>query len=280
MTQDNERLGEVFSRTYLVRGNTPLQDSQYFRNRLASYFESFDRGYRLKLAAALRREGGYDIDGAAIGSFFRSGAIEDVLDAVTLIWRCFDEIGAHPLRDRWRGFVARAMREQNMAYKLDGRCGVRYVVDEEFERNIASTLACLERPRYAGVRAAFEDAHRFIQSPPADPKSSVRSSFEAVEILARLIDPDSRNLNKFQVLNKLKPHAVGKGADDVEKAVVGKAFDGFAELIDGLHNYRHGQGIEEAVAPTLTLAVYVLSSCAAMLRWLVEIDLSLRQTGS
>jgi hypothetical protein len=44
-------------------------------------------------------------------------------------------------------------------------------------------------------------------------------------------------------------------------------------MVDGLHNYRHGQPAEQPVAPSLTMAVYVISTVAAALRWLTALDI-------
>jgi len=49
-------------------------------------------------------------------------------------------------------------------------------------------------------------------------------------------------------------------------------FAGFADWVDAVHNYRHGQGLPEPVAPPIDLTVYMLSSGASFLRWLVTID--------
>ncbi len=225
--------------------------------------------------------------------FFTKSPIDSVLNAITLIWRFFyqDEyrkwiyteraksVGkwAYPQAEAWQAFVARALREENMAYSLDESCGVHYLVDEEFERNRVSALSSLDAPRYAGVRDAFEAAYSYLDSQPPDTKASVRSTFEAIEILARLIDPQSNRLNKQLVENKLKPLAVNLTSDPTENKTVGKLFDGIAQWVDGLHNYRHGQGVEHPVAPSLTLAVYIISSGAAVLRWLVEIDTKQQQ---
>ena len=88
------------------------------------------------------------------------------------------------------------------------------------------------------------------------------------------MDTQSKNLNKWMVENKLKPMAVAKTQDATEAAVVEKLFDGLALAVDGLHNYRHGQGSQQPIAPSLSVAVYVLSSVAAALRWLVAIESS------
>lgn len=215
--------------------------------------------------------------------FFTKTRIELVLSAITFTLRKKypQQISLrfnpkteiqYPRADAWHAFVARGLREQNMAYSLDNECGVHYFVDEEFETNRGSTLKSLEAPRYSGVRTAFEAAHRYLDTQPPDTKASVRSTFESIEILARLMNPERKNLNKWQVTNKLKPLAQAATTDATETDTIGKLFDGFAQWVDGLQNYRHGQGVEQAIAPSLTLAVYVISTGAAILRWLVEID--------
>jgi hypothetical protein len=201
--------------------------------------------------------------------FFRESPIEHVLNAITLIWRYWN--GTYE-QDNWRKFVSRALREENMGYQLDVRCGVHYFVDEEFERNRVSMLKCLEAPRYSGIKSAFEQAHGYLDAHPSDTKASVRSVFEALEILARLMGPTSKNLNKFMVENKLKPLALAGVTEPTEQATISKLFEGLAQMVDGLHNYRHGQAAEEPVAPSLTMTIYVISTVAAALRWLSALD--------
>jgi hypothetical protein len=236
----------------------------------------------------LQQEGGLTVPYIGNGvynftEFFKKIPIKFVLNSITLIYRFLDakyrgkiiQTGGVPEYikppEHWHAFISRAFLEENMAYTLDKKCGVHFFVDEEFERNRVSTLKCLEAQRYAGVRSAFEDAHRHLDSQPADTKASVRSTFEAVEILTRLMIPQSKRLNK-ELVSNLKSIALKGPADGAEANAIGKVFDGFAQWVDGLHFYRHGQGIEKAVAPSLAFAVYAISSGAALLRWLVEID--------
>ena len=66
--------------------------------------------------------------------------------------------------------------------------------------------------------------------------------------------------------------ALSTVTDTLEKESRGKMFDGLADWVDAIHIYRHGQGKEQPVAPSLEFTVYVLSSGAAMLRLLLGID--------
>lgn len=265
--------GELFSRTYLRTG-VPTQDSMRFRNRLYGQMQlnhSRDSSW-YEVAQALRQSGGLDIQGSFGGfrTFLLQSPIQDILDFVTLYWRRAGGDTAYDSRpEKWRSFVSTALKEENLGYRLDGKCGVHYFVDEEFERNRVSALSALDAPPLRAARTALEEAHRYLDPGSRDTKTSVRSAFEALEIVVRLMFPEQKNLNKWLVENKLKPLAVGAAKDETEAKAVSLTFDGLAQMIDGLHIYRHGQPVVEPAAPTLDFAVFTLSSIAAALRWIV-----------
>lgn len=284
------KVGELFTRQYIARG-APTQDSSAFRNRLDAYLQAKYYSEYGKLASYLKQEGGHVIPVSGLGynfiQFFSNSPVEIVLSAITLIFRYIkaNHRQAATGADRslvyisfkaneWRDFVNRALREENVGYTADIECGIHYFVDEEFERNRASALACLANPKHRAVRAAFEQSHAYLDSSPPDTKAAVRSSFESLEILARLIDPESKNLNRWMVENKIKPLVVSAAINATESAMLSKAMDGLAQLVDGIHSFRHGQGTESPVAPSLPTAVYVVSSTAAALRLLVPVHLS------
>lgn len=283
--------GELFSRLYLERG-APAQDSSFFRNRLQAYLQKNHYSDYGKISSYLKQEAGLVVPSFANNfghvfydflAFFSSAEIVHVLNAVTLIWRfLYKEYPLtkrapvpetkHPQAAAWQDFVSRALLEENMAYVLDDMCGVHYHVDEEFERNRVSALRCLDAARYGGVRAAFEAAHRYLDTTPPDTKAAVRSAFEALEVLARMIFPECKNLNKWMVENKLSPLAESTASDKTEADAIKKLFEGIARQVDGLHLYRHGQAATEPTAPSLMLAVYVISTFAAAIRMLAAID--------
>ncbi len=96
--------------------------------------------------------------------------------------------------------------------------------------------------------------------------------FESLEILARLM-VECKNLSSYAVEKALKPVVLSVyDGDEVAADTVSKMMDGFGCWVDSIHNYRHGQGKEEPVEPTSDFTVYVLSSGASYLRWLVGID--------
>jgi hypothetical protein len=279
---------QLFTHLYLTR-TTPIADSPTFRRRVGSYLDEVtdDDNVSIQLGKFLTREIGIKIPQRGYPyyyeKFFTEVDIKYLLNSITLVWRFLFNIHKSkyisptepdPAKN-WRKFVQRTFDEENVSYTLDEFCGVHFRVDQEFEHNRIALLSVLNGQRYAGVRAAFEDAHRHLDSQPPDTKAAVRSMFESVEILVKLI-VDTKNLNKWIVENSLKSIALDiYSGDDVAKNAVSKALDGIAQWVDGLHYYRHGQGIPEPVAPPLDFTVYVMSSGAAFLRWLTEIHMKI-----
>lgn len=293
---DNKVVGELFVRQYIAR-SAPIQDSLFFRNRLDAYLHKHHYSEYAEIASYLRVEAGlvvstyyaekYNNVYYNFTDFFAQTKIEYILSSITLIWRYlkvkFPErastrnqtqpfVNLYPKADAWRMFVARALREENVAYIVDEHCGVHFFVDEEFARNRVSALSCLTTPRYGAVRAAFEQAHTYLDAQPIDTKGAVRSAFESLEILARLMDPSSKNLNKWMVENKLKPLVVSAAVNATESLVIEKVFAGLAQFVDSIHPFRHGQGTEAPVAPSVAVAVFVVSSVASVLRWLANVE--------
>lgn len=278
MTEDVPK-GELFSRLYLERG-APTQDSVQFRTRLAGYLEERHDSEFGEIAQIIKREGGWVVPGYGgtmgvyydVPKFVMTTSILSLRDSITLVWRLLHAAHSKSDADAWVGFVARALREQNVGYSIDERGSIHYFIDEEFERNRVSALRAAEAPRYAGVRAEFEKAHLYLDADPPDTKASVRSMFEAIEILARLMAPESKRLNRQLVLDRLKLSATWLSVDGVEVTALGKVFEGIADWVDAMHMYRHGQAVEEPNAPSIEFAVYALSSGAAALRLLLQVD--------
>ncbi|MBI5184651.1 MAG: hypothetical protein HZA01_02860, partial [Nitrospinae bacterium] len=130
----------------------------------------------------------------------------------------------------------------------------------------------LGNAKYAAVRTAFEHAFEELDATQPHTKDAVRSIFESLEILVKQM-VDTQNLNEWIVKNSLKDKALNAyGNDPAAKDSIGKMFDGFAQWVNSIHNYRHGQEGPEPVAPSIEFAVYALSSGAAFLRWLVDMD--------
>ncbi len=276
MTEDEKPVGELFSLVYCQRG-TPLDDSKKFRTRLGGFLKgqvTMDRVTRYQFAHYLTAETGWEVQWgsgmSSIADFLLTVEITVLLNCITLVWRFLHSHVSDRYSRMWHDFVERGLTEENMRYRLDPLCGVHYLIDEAFESNRTSILPALQDSRYAGVRDAFENAYQYMSS---DTKAAVRSMFEALEILARLMVSGQKNLNQWLVLHKLKPMALTiYQKDKTASTVTDGFFDGLAQWVDSVHNYRHGQGQEEPVSPPLELCVYILSSGTSFLRWLIDVD--------
>lgn len=269
-------VGKRFSLLYLDRSKT-LPDSQRFRNRLAAfYWESLDENYRGDIVRAIQREIGADMPSIAssysVSEFFKKGELRDLLDSITVIYKTININHDNELAEKWKGFVGNAISEENLGYRLDKKCGVHFFVDEEFERNRFSALAVLEVPQYSGSRAAYDAAYKYLDADPIDTKGAVRSIFESVEILVKQM-VNTKHLNKSIVENTLKTKCLTIfESDATARNVVSKMFDGFAQWVDSVHFYRHGQIGNEPVSPPENIAIYIISSGTAFLRWLVTLN--------
>jgi hypothetical protein len=266
--------GKKFSLVYLDR-STPLTDSQRFRKRLGAFCYQ-NLVYHLdEIANAIHREIGAEISipvGFYLKEFFKNDDLRDILDSITVIFQVLKGQYVSSDAENWMQFASRVLSEENMGYRLDSKCGVHYHVDEEFERNRFSTLSLLEDSKYSASRAAYEDAYRYMDNHPPDTKAAVRSMFETLEILVKQM-VDTNNLNKWIVENTLKEKCLKLfESDETAFNTASKLFDGFARWVDALHNYRHGQASDEPVAPSESVAIYILSSGSSFLRWLVDIN--------
>jgi hypothetical protein len=279
-------VGELFTHVYLDR-SVPLADSELFRRRLGGHCDHILYKLRSELARFVKAETGLTVPTVPIVGYrfeplFVHAKIEHVLNLITIVWRFIQENVTHwdpqlrrnvsALAQDWLEFVRRAMREENLHYTVDEKCGVHYAVDQEFEHNRAATLRVLAAPRYSNARAAFEAAYTHLGSTPPDTKAAVRAMFEASEIVARQM-VTAKNLHNKLVENELTRLALRTvSGDSTAEKVVPLLFKGFANWVDAVHHYRHGQGVSEPVAPSLEITVYLLRTGSAFLRWLVAIN--------
>ncbi len=207
MTHDETPIGQRFSLLYVER-TALLQDSPRFRSRLLSWFDqnlnsslliSWTNVLEQEIGVRIRFTGHYDFR-----SFFEGGARADVLDAITVIHRVLT--ARHlALASSWLQFCSRVIKEENLGYRIDTRGGVHPLVDEEFERSRVAALAGLNGARYAAVRDAFEAGHAALEADPADTKGCIRSGFEAVEILFKLMAPGVPRLGTSEIQKHLVP---------------------------------------------------------------------------
>lgn len=173
-------------------------------------------------------------------------------------------------------FVNTCFSEENLCYRVDESGTVHYYPDEEFYQSQRSTLKCLDSSRYKAVTKEFNQAYEMLDSNPPKTKMAIKSIFESLEILCKLLTWRDKNtsLGARFIENELKP-LLGKyysNNDDTAKFVVSSLTESFAQWVTGMHKYRHGQHTTEPNDPPLEIAVVAISTGAAFLRWLTEID--------
>ena len=149
--------------------------------------------------------------------------------------------------------------------------GVHFYADEEFAQGSASTIAGLQR--YANSLNAFNKSSAALAEAPCNGKDAIRATFTAIEGLFCLMLPDVQRLSSGAV-QRLRPLIERLyGGDRRAQEACEKLLQSFRSWIDAAHEYRHEEGKPDIVAqPPLTLAVHIVSTGAAHLRWLVELD--------
>jgi len=209
-----------------------------------------------------------------LAEFFKKAETHDVLDAVTLIYGLLRDYFHSPdVRRECKAFVERAVKKGNLVYTVDEVCGVHPLVDREFERNIATTIAGLGTARYEAARTAFEAAEAKLEQTPADTKGAIRDTFEAAEILTKLISNSGKALTASFVTGGFQPRVQKLyGSDSVATMVGARVAQSFADWVDAAHPYQHGQKTEEPVEPPEELAILLVSQGAPFVRWLVDLD--------
>lgn len=281
---------DKFSTLYLQRGQS-VSDSARLRGRLNALFNQvaeryadvFRRRFEIETGTSIRwQHGRWQFE-----EMWRSAEIRDVLDAVTVMYKVIADaehltpanMRSGSIANEWVAEVGRAMREENVGYTVDKNGVVHFFVDQEFEKNRVSALAGLTGSRLGAVNAAFLDAYRHLDATPPDTKAAVRSMFEALETMSKLIVPSADRLTKNLCNQKLKEAALGAvGGDEVQQEALGQMFASLGYWVEGVHQYRHGQRAEEPVAPDVRTAVLILSSGASHLRHLVQIEQQLRSS--
>ncbi len=277
---DVSNVGARFSQVYIDPGKTAL-DSQRARVRIASALCEYCS--EIDLAAKLTSELGLKITRLHYSyefiAFFQNAELRDVLDAIT--------VAAHSLDQRERAnalygtrsaskvprmlqTISRIFREENLGYVLDERAGVRHHVDAEFARNQTSVIAALSQERHKATVQYFERAHADLDSTPPDTRNAVRHVLDAVENQFKNMFAVTR-LDPSALKKKLGPLVAAKYSGQAQ-ACATQQLEAFGNWVTSVYQYRHADGANEFEPPPLSLAVAILSSGAAHLRWLAEFE--------
>lgn len=270
-------VGLRFSLAYAKAG-PPLQDSARFRGRVGHFLDAYvagDHGVQTALRLELNITLVADYDTSGWHGFLTDAPLPQVFDTLTETIKVLRQRG-RPYRSEGlnvqtlQDFISRVFQEEHLAYLLDAGGGVRYRHDEELERNLAATIGGLEPERFAGARQSFEKSRAALSQATPDTLSAVNDAFRAVENVFRLLTGASllgTNDVKKEV-KRLVDTKYGQVATDAGRLMA----DSFADWVTASHLYRHAPEEPGPVAPPLDLAVVMVSSAAAYLRWLLELD--------
>jgi hypothetical protein len=189
--------GELFRRNYL-REASRLPDSERARRRVAALLDSRLSGSGLtSFARLVHEELGIDFPYTYnhydnIGFWLRTN-VSDFLSGITLSFRLLR------MNETFLTECRKIFEEEVLRYRIDDKGGVHYLVDEEFERNVASTIAELGTPRFEGARTELEGALRAFGIEHQSGKALIRGVFEAVETAFLVV---TRGGGKAKILNE------------------------------------------------------------------------------
>ena len=263
--------GQRFSHVYIDRGE-PTGDSPRMRHRLMSEVLEMPKHLRDSLVGMVGKELG--VPWSTWGSFFKEAETRDVLDFVTLAYRCIRQA---PNTGRWTpatwvNSCRRIFTEENLHYCFDDSGGAHFRYDQEFDRNCAATIAALENGRYANALQAFNATMADLAEAPPNGKLAIRAVFSAVECVFRLILPKAPRLAAAELEGLTPIIQQLYERDETAKRSAAKMLNSLKDWVDAAHFYRHEGGSEEPAKPPLRFAVYIVSCGASHLRWLAEID--------
>jgi len=282
MTNTAFKIGERFSLAYQPADST-ASDSERFRRRLSAFLIELAWSYRHDISGALTRELGAAVPGywdthknyhPNFKEFYEKASLRDVLDSITVIYRVLkDQLSREASARAWRDFVERALREEGMQYKVDYSGGIRFLVDELFEKTRTGCIASLTALGMLSVASLVEQAFEHLASIRPDSKLAIRTIFEAMETFCKKQFETGEDLTERLIAKTIAPWITSfyVSQDDVVKASGDRLIQGLKAVVNTAHIYRHGQNTDKLLQPPSELATAVVSQAADYLRWLSQI---------
>lgn len=200
------------------------------------------------------------------------------MDLITIV----TQIAARPIHrhlfNNWIEFVRRALAEENLCYSVDDQGGVHFAVDQEFAHSRMTTVRRLGDSRLGAVRHAFESSADALDQPSPDTLKAVRAIYDAQETLFKLMFPNASRLGPAEIKSHLMPRLPDIHPNGAALEASKQLLNSWSDWVVALQQYRHADRTAEPSPPPTDLAVALISTGTDFLRWLLDIETSLRTT--
>lgn len=279
------KTGELFSRNYL-KPISLSADSERMRFRIATFLDEYFEDNQVSVGRLIEKEIGIKaVDDGTYNTyvswktFLGTVDVVDFLDILTIIARSYPKRSIK--KDRMTvsynviDFIQKVFRDQNVAYSIDEKGGIHPFVDTAFTSQLSETIRNLSDAELSAARSLVEASERSLLASSFDGRTSVRSIFDAVENVFKLLNSGSNQMNKAAINDKLRPQLLSNLVNGShEYRATSKLVDSLQDWVDAGHNYRHEPGEPEPSQPSMQFAVQYLSQGMGYVRWLCHVFVS------
>ena len=193
---------------------------------------------------------------------------------ITHIAKVISDEGHRRLFESWRDNARRVFAEEHVAFVVDDKCGVHPLVDGAFQTAVAAAIQTLSGNRYRAAHSYFDAAIDALEENPPETRWAIKSCFDAGENLFMLLVDSNKTLDASVVEKLLGPlvQRLYSGEDESAQSFAARFAQSFGKWVDAGQPYRHAKRDVEPHAPPLDAAIAYVSSGAAFLRWLAQLD--------
>lgn len=266
-----------FTRLYM-RPDNPIEDSTRVRHRLSilisRVLESTDDNANLGEIIELNTGvpvlqindwGDMNVDWQNV---FKIKDFTDLLDMLTFCYRYLRKYKQEHISVEFLKIVRQIFSDHYMKYSIDDKCGFHPFIDQGFEYIRYTTLSSLGGTEFETARLRIEEAERAMIGSHFSGVLAIRSIFSAAENVFKMMYGGDSLKNK-EIMDKMQKdiEILFRNSGENLRAAQ-RQVKGFASWVDGAHNYRHESGTPAPSEPPHDLAVHMISTGLAHVRWL------------
>lgn len=267
--------------SYYLRPETPQADFDRMRRQLLGVMIRCEEHLNTKqVAEALLVGSGIHVN-RSVGrldwqTFLAKAEMRDVLDWITCVFDALsDEDNYVPdeVPSQFLEAVRMVLDKNHAAYVVNDQGQVRYRIDEAHEVAKQSTFSNLDSPRFRATREEFERAYDSLAARTPDGKAAIRAIFGALENQFKLMF-DVPRLDAPGIRDRLKPAIRRRHGQDQRACEAAlRMAEELEKWVAAAHYYRHEPGVEEPGPPPMEIAVALVGTGTAHLRWLAGMDM-------